>query len=1166
MVTRIPRQRRVPQRLTPASLSAQRRTRTTRTIKDLQKRKQDEANYIKQLDQSVSDYLSSVRNLSQLSSEAQKLFDQNVNSVDPRFRGSFRVSIRSKVNQIRQQQNAKISALNSSISNWKKDELRADEKQDKYERGSSQFNRQKAKEAEAFEKQQKAKEVIKRLQQGEIFTNSNISQFITQSGKLASAEETAKLESKKAQLQFRREETKINEFIEKSVKTNKIETVSSIKQRLGISLKEASEVQKIIKKNITTPVNRAQQSKLLDSFSPNLTVRLDYLGINVQQSYSPSAIEKKIENSLFRGGDEIARFNKLNPRDRNLVFSYSILQGAQKDLPSTNRIKSLIEENKQLNLLIDEAKQLQGVKDTKGLITAVNKVLNPKNQITTKDLSRLQDLRGLTNKKIKDILLRGTQADIDKLNKILDSLGKYEKNRKANQQKMLKDLVSKFERKKVTDKIKLAAPYNYVASKAKGLIYNSILTSLNQKLKKKESISFSEYTELRNSVGDLLGLRRVASSTLKKVRSNFGGKGVRNIILGNIKTIMQLHNFTGKVTVATLKIVIRDIAGLFKLLVKVGRTIGKSMLNPFLDAVEFAAAKIRKLPSNERDLFFSRTKQDVKKLKRFGRGVTAIFRNPEMVLLASALLIAKGTVSIRRAIIKRPDKVIAEIISLFLVGEVIRGVSRGVSKVAKTKIIKKIVASLKGLKKTNVAVKGTRVATKTKIAKGIITKASPTKHFRFAIKDLNGKVVFTNKKSLKIIRRIAKQMYISDFSDDMIKNFVKAKRTLRKVIKAKKQPALLKLEKERRVLRREAALVRKKRLPKAKREFIRKGKRKVYSLYDYRTGAVTEYKSRNAWFRDVKKIEKSIQATLGRTTARTESGRFKAFFLNKRGQARLKLVLEKPQLLTKSKVKTKTLRLLRTKMTKIQREVGFLKAVASEERIRKSYIRLLINIVNTIRKIMSAIKRNELEKIGIYIGKRITKEALKKKLSEKLKRKLREEERLKLKAKLKRSLKLKKALKLKKKGKVRQITKTTKIKKPKRKIKRIRITLNWGKKLPRGFNYVVNALVKVEGRIRELKLKTTPNRALKKMIKFIDNTTARSFQLKLIGIKKSADIRKPSLRKFSRKRSKNVKVLDVVEKAKYAIDTRGEKRGLRLGKVLKKRKKPKKKVKRKKKK
>lgn len=112
------------------------------------------------------------------------------------------------------------------------------------------------------------------------------------------------------------------------------------------------------------------------------------------------------------------------------------------------------------------------------------------------------------------------------------------------------------------------------------------------------------------------------------------------------------------------------------------------------------------------------------------------------------------------------------------------------------------------------------------------------------------------------------------------------------------------------------------------------------------------------------------------------------------------------------------------------------------------------------------------------------------------------------------------------------------------------VNLAWDKKLPRGYKHLVNAIIRIKGVNREIKLNTTPNRALRRIISLVDKTTTRSFQLKIVGVKKTKDIKRPSLQKFRLKKSRGSRVLKVVEKTKYAIDTKGEKRQLAIARAL----------------
>lgn len=81
---------------------------------------------------------------------------------------------------------------------------------------------------------------------------------------------------------------------------------------------------------------------------------------------------------------------------------------------------------------------------------------------------------------------------------------------------------------------------------------------------------------------------------------------------------------------------------------------------------------------------------------------------------------------------------------------------------------------------------------------------------------------------------------------------------------------------------------------------------------------------------------------------------------------------------------------------------------------------------------------------------------------------------------------------------------------------------------------------------------TTRNRAFNSVSSKVDNSTARSLELTITGLKKGKDVKLNNLvRKFRPRISKGSKVLKIVEKTKYAIDTKGEKQGLRISKLLK---------------
>ena len=113
--------------------------------------------------------------------------------------------------------------------------------------------------------------------------------------------------------------------------------------------------------------------------------------------------------------------------------------------------------------------------------------------------------------------------------------------------------------------------------------------------------------------------------------------------------------------------------------------------------------------------------------------------------------------------------------------------------------------------------------------------------------------------------------------------------------------------------------------------------------------------------------------------------------------------------------------------------------------------------------------------------------------------------------------------------------------------------LSLSSKTKKGENISFDARYREKGKTKTLSLGLPRYKALKKIQSLIDNTTSRSMELVVKGITKTKDIKKFSSPKFT-VRKKNSKALRIVEKAKFALDRKGEKKGLRIAKRLKRKK------------
>ncbi len=111
--------------------------------------------------------------------------------------------------------------------------------------------------------------------------------------------------------------------------------------------------------------------------------------------------------------------------------------------------------------------------------------------------------------------------------------------------------------------------------------------------------------------------------------------------------------------------------------------------------------------------------------------------------------------------------------------------------------------------------------------------------------------------------------------------------------------------------------------------------------------------------------------------------------------------------------------------------------------------------------------------------------------------------------------------------------------------------LEFKTKIPKGYRLSFDILYREKGKVKSLGTKLPLNRALAKATSLIDKTTSASMEIKINGITKLKDSNKPkTLSKFTTR--KTINSLKLVEKNKNRIDTKGEKKGLSVSKLLNK--------------
>lgn len=120
--------------------------------------------------------------------------------------------------------------------------------------------------------------------------------------------------------------------------------------------------------------------------------------------------------------------------------------------------------------------------------------------------------------------------------------------------------------------------------------------------------------------------------------------------------------------------------------------------------------------------------------------------------------------------------------------------------------------------------------------------------------------------------------------------------------------------------------------------------------------------------------------------------------------------------------------------------------------------------------------------------------------------------------------------------------------------------ITWKTKLPKGYKRKVDGYVKIGNRGYKVVSGLPENKAWNKVYskggrkyRSVDRSVARSFELRIVGITKAKDdARKVGVKKVRAKRSKDPRVLPLVERSKFAIDTTGEKQGLKVRRGTKK--------------
>ena len=205
----------------PSKSDTQRRTRRQIILETEQKRQQQISSeqYKSDINQyaraNVFNLAAEKGNISNIDSEVNNFFLQNVDTIDPAFKSSFKISLQNSVNELKNTQQSEINKIASRIDTYR-------EKIDKYNTKKREARDKGDFENEAYygglqekyiAQRDKANDVITRLNKGELLDSASIKQTISQVGDIARRQSKIKYEKKIQPKKITFDTKKVNEVV-----------------------------------------------------------------------------------------------------------------------------------------------------------------------------------------------------------------------------------------------------------------------------------------------------------------------------------------------------------------------------------------------------------------------------------------------------------------------------------------------------------------------------------------------------------------------------------------------------------------------------------------------------------------------------------------------------------------------------------------------------------------------------------------------------------------------------------------------------------------------------------------------------------------------------------------------------------------------------------------
>lgn len=628
---------------------------------------------------------------------------------------------------------------------------------------------------------------------------------------------------------------------------------------------------------------------------------ISFIAPTVEQPVSIERFEFKPVRSIDTG--EITGYRDIflnqtiskeeKKRREKIYDSAQELERLKKTLPSTKQINDILKN-------YEEVKKITNITDKRFNVILQKKLAEARSETEAKRLlannsilivpktKSIDFLRKISKKDIVNAILKNDKAKLARINNSINDIKELNEKSKKTQEQLYDDLIKSYEKElgqKISRKI---SDFGKTWGKRTGkklppikrLILEAKLINIKNKKKKGQQLSLSEYNDYKNSITDVIGLKRVGNS-IKQKQNEYNSLPK---LIRDIKFAADTLGFIGKTGKNIIDVVMTDIVSLFDLGKNVLNWTGRSTRDLYTYAVISLADKITEKGDKAYTAKLkARVKKNFSKISGAIDTAKAIAKNPEIILLGAALMIDEGQKSIKNNIINNPEKAIAQLAVFLgeaaLAGKTVTKLSNIDRKTLKT------VEKIKKNKKLSTLKKDIYYIGK-KIDEKVIFKTKPTKNFRFSIIDNNDRLIFLDKKGIKKIRKIAKQLAPIEFSDDIISNWTKGRRALLKYDKLKSRTKRILLQKERIGLRRELKLTKKGKQPKAKKA--------KYVFFDVQTNKERIFNNRKLFIKAIKRQDEFLKTPKGIKLLKE---------IEKQKKIKAKLALEKQRQLLRRELK-----------------------------------------------------------------------------------------------------------------------------------------------------------------------------------------------------------------------------------------------------------------------